>query len=120
MPVASITFSSATRANCSRRIRWVGSTFGSAVPPVATLRAKERVISHWLGALVPSMFMRSPSKDWNGLPASPGSGGAMLSCYGEETLPGASASGSTTCTDLVSDSPARTKVTVSVDPGGSA
>ena len=29
MPVASITLSSATRASCSRRIRWIGSTLGS-------------------------------------------------------------------------------------------
>ena len=86
MPVASITLSSATRASCSSWIRWIGSTLASALPPVATLRAKDRVISHWLGALVPSMFIRSPSSDWNGFPASPGSGGAMPSCYGDELI----------------------------------
>ncbi len=46
IPVASITLSSATRDSCSTWIRWTGSTLASGVPPVATLRAKARVISH--------------------------------------------------------------------------
>ena len=46
MPVASITWSSATRANSSSRIRSMGSTFGSGVPPVATFTPNDRVISH--------------------------------------------------------------------------
>ncbi len=33
------------------------------------------------------MFIRSPSSDWNGLAASPGSGGVMAPCYGAEPLP---------------------------------
>ena len=89
MPVASTTFSSATRASCSSWILWMGSTLGSGVPPVATLRAKVRIISHWLGPLVPSMFMRSPSRDWNGLEGSPWSGGAITSCYGDDDSTGA-------------------------------
>ncbi len=92
MPVDSITFSSATRDSCSTWIRWMGSTLGCDTPPVATLRAKERVISHWSGALVPSMFIRSPSSDWNGFPESPGSGGAITSCYDDEASSGTSAS----------------------------
>ena len=35
------------------RILWTGSTLASGVPPVATLRAKERVISHWLRRVGP-------------------------------------------------------------------
>ena len=92
MPVASVTLSSATRASCSSRIRWTGSTLASASPPVATLSAKERTISHWLGPLVPSMFIRSPSSDWNGLFGSPWSGGAITSCYGDALSTGASVS----------------------------
>ena len=119
MPVASITLSSATRASCSSLILWTGSTFASAVPPVATLRAKDLVISHWFGALVPSMFIRSPSKDWNGFPASPGSGGAIPSCYGEVPSPGAAVSRSARTTEVVTVVPLRSKVTDRDEPGGS-
>ncbi len=86
---------------------------------MATLRAKERVISHWFGALVPSMFMRSPSNDWNGLPPSPDSGGAMGSCYGDGAGSGASGSASarTTCRSM--ERPARSTVTVTSVPEGS-
>ena len=92
MPVDSLTFSSATRDSCSTWIRSMGSTLGCDTPPVATLRANERVISHWSGALVPSMFMRSPSSDWNGFPESPGSVGAISSCYDDEAPSGTSLS----------------------------
>ena len=119
MPVVSITLSSATRESCSTRIRWMGSTLGSAVPPVATLSANDRVISHWSGAVDPSMFIRSPSRDWKGFPASSCSGGAIPSCYGEEPSPGASVSLSPSTTEVVSVLPARWKVTSSAVPGGS-
>ncbi len=39
------------------------------------------------GPLDPSMFIRSPSSDWNGLPGSPGSGGVMGPCYGDSPQP---------------------------------
>ncbi len=79
MPVASTTFSSATRDSCSTWIRWTGSTLASGVPPVATLRANERVVSQVSGPFDPSMFIMSPSSDWNGLLGSPGSGVVMRS-----------------------------------------
>ena len=120
MPVASVTLSSATRASCSSRILWTGSTLASGIPPVATFRANERVISHWFGALVPSMFMRSPSNDWNGFPASPGSGGAMPSCYGDELASGAPGPAWPTTRCLISVVPSRSRVTVTSLPGGSA
>ncbi len=119
IPVASMTLSSATRDSCSRRIRWIGSTLGSASPPVATLRANDRVISHWSGALVPSMFIRSPSSDWNGFPESPVSGGAMGPCYGEEPDPCASPSWSARTTGTVALVVPRSNDRARSVPGGS-
>ena len=122
MPVASITFSSATRESCSTWIRWSGSTLDSGVPPVATLRAKARVISQWSGPFEPSMFIRSPSSDWNGFPGSPGSGGAMSPCYGPRPRApvrrprrcGQSARAPPWCSW---STPSRTKVTRELGPG---
>ena len=92
----------------------------SGAPPVATLRANERVISHWLGALVPSMFMRSPSRDWKGFPDSPGSGGVIPSCYGEESPPVSAAVGSPNTAEAVWVVPPSSKVIDTQEPGGSA
>ena len=120
IPVASTTLSSATRESCSSRMRWTGSTLVSVSPPVATLTAKDRVISHWFGALVPSMFIRSPSSDWNGFPESPVSGGAIDPCYGEDPSSGASPSLSARTTETWSLVPSCSNVTARSVPGGSA
>ncbi len=120
MPVDSITLSSATRDSCSTCIRSMGSTLDSDVPPVATLRANERVISHWSGALVPSMFIRSPSNDWNGFPISPESVGAITSCYDDEVPPGTSVPAVPRTAVVAWVVPSRSRVSCSTAPGGSA
>ena len=124
MPVASTTFSSATRESCSTWIRRMGSTLASGVPPVATLRANERVVSQVSGPFDPSMFIMSPSSDWNGLLGSPGSGVVMGPCYGR-TPPSGTAGrerprqSSVRTTTVWKVTPSRRTVSRSWEPGGS-
>ena len=65
-PVTSATRRSATRASCSMPIRSTGSTFGSLAPPVATLMASWRALSHAAPPCWPSIRAMSPK---NGMPS---------------------------------------------------
>ena len=82
-PVASTTWSSATRASSSSAMRRIGSTLGSGAPSVATPWAMARAASSQGVPPCPTAIILSRSLRKGGMEL-PGSFMATTACYGEE------------------------------------